>query len=111
LLAAEIRRLEFPRSTLENRTVPTDPIAVTPAPIALAKLASFHPTSPKDCMTPLHNSLTLIDGLVISKWGRLTTFRLAIECECGFDPAKRAGRLRHPSKGDLPEEEVRRTII
>src|ERR1700719_814632 len=27
---------------------------------------------------------------------------------CGFDPTERAGRLRHLSKGDLPEEEVRR---
>src|SRR5260370_40993632 len=30
------------------------------------------------------------------------------ESERGFDPAKGAGRLRHLSKDDLPEEEVRR---
>src|SRR5215469_10280692 len=28
--------------------------------------------------------------------------------ERGFDPAKRPGRLRHLSKGDFPQEEVRR---
>ena len=30
------------------------------------------------------------------------------ESERGFDPAKGAGRLRHLSKGDLPEKEIRR---
>src|SRR6202045_141015 len=30
------------------------------------------------------------------------------ESERGFNPAKGAGRLRHLSKSDLPEEEVRR---
>jgi len=30
------------------------------------------------------------------------------ESERGFDPAKGAGRLCHLSKGDLPEEEIRR---
>src|ERR1700726_297255 len=30
------------------------------------------------------------------------------ECERGLDPAKRTGRLRHLSKGNLSEEEVGR---